>query len=236
MSGGDSSGRIREMDEAERPREKLTHRGAASLSDAELLAIFLRTGLRGRNVIDVAKDVLAAAGGLLALSRLSVEQIRRSTKGIGPAKAVELAAVFEVGKRLARVKPGRARMDNPQAIYDLLAPELITLDREQLHVVLVDTKVQFLRNEIISMGSLNESIAHPREIIRPVVVHGAYGFILVHNHPSGDPSPSPADRALTARIEEAARLLQVVLFDHVIIGHSEGGREPYFSFREHGIL
>lgn len=236
MAGGDASARIREMDEAERPREKLTHRGAASLSDAELLAIFLRTGLKGRNVIDLAKDVLASCGGLVALSRLSVEQIRRSTKGIGPAKAVELAAVFEVGKRLARVAPGRARMDNPQAIYDLLAPEMITLDRERLHVVLVDTKVQFLKNEIVSVGSLNESIAHPREILRPALVHGAYGFILAHNHPSGDPTPSTADRSLTQRIAEAAQLLQVVFFDHVIIGLAEGGRDPYFSFREHGIL
>ncbi len=224
------------MLEDERPREKLTHRGAGTLSEAELLAIFLRTGRCGRNVIELAGDVLKACGGLVALSRLSVEQIRTSAKGIGPVKAVELAAVFEVGKRLARITPGRVRLDSPQAVYDLLSPELVTLDRERLHVVLVDTKVQFLRNEVVSLGSLNESVAHPREILRPVLVHGAYGFILVHNHPSGDPTPSNADHALTTRILEAARLLQVVLFDHVIIGHAEGGREPYFSFREGGYL
>lgn len=228
--------RISEMLREERPREKLTHHGAASLSDAELLAIFLRTGLRGRNVIALAGDVLKACGGLMALSRLSVEQIRTSTKGIGPAKAVELAAVFEVGKRLARGIPKRSVLDTPQGIYDLLAPDLVTLDRERLHVVLVDAKLQFLRNEIVSVGSLSESLAHPREILRPVLVHGAYGFILAHNHPSGDPNPSNADKNLTKRIAEAAQLLQVVFLDHLIIGHSEGGREPYFSFREHGIL
>lgn len=232
----DATGRIREMLVEERPREKLTHRGAASLSDAELLAIFLRTGRKGRNVIQMAGDVLAACGGLMALSRLSVEQIRTSTKGIGAAKAVELAAVFEVGKRLARIAPGRAKLDSPDAVYALLAQDLLTLDRERLHVLLVDTKVQFLRNEIVSVGSLNESIAHPREILRPVLIHGAYGFILVHNHPSGDPTPSNADKSLTLRIADAARLLQVVFFDHVIVGNSEGGRIPYFSFREAGIL
>lgn len=232
----ESAFRIREMEPEERPREKLIHRGSEALSDAELLAIFLRTGRRGRNVLEVASDVLRECGGLLALSKLSVAQIRKTTKGIGVAKAVELAAVFEVGKRLARRLPARAKVDTPEKVFELLGPDLMTRDREVLNVLLVDSKIQLLRNEQVSIGTLTESLAHPREILRPALVHGAYGFVLVHNHPSGDPTPSEADKRLTHRIGQAAELMQVRLIDHVIIGSSESARLPYFSFAEHGLL
>lgn len=228
--------RIREIPETERPREKLTQRGAGSLTDAELIAIFLRTGTAGRNVIEVARDVLAARGGLHALARSSVRELMNAAKGIGPAKAAELAAVFEVGKRLARGPGRRPKLDSPQAVHDLLAPECEALDRERLYVLLVNTRHQLVWTEVVSIGSLNESIAHPREILRPALIHSAFGFVLAHNHPSGDPSPSEADRRLTRRVHEAADLLQLRLVDHVIMGAREVGRPPYFSFKENNLL
>lgn len=228
--------RVRELPKAERPREKLTTRGAASLSDAELIAIFLRTGTADRGVIEVARDVLRARGGLHALARASVREIRNAAKGIGPAKAAELAAVFEVGRRLARGPEEQPRMDSPQAVYDLLSPDCATFDRERLFVLLVNTRHRLVWTEVVSIGSLTESVAHPREILRPALIHSAFGFVLAHNHPSGDPTPSEADRRLTRRLNEAAELLQLRLIDHVIIGTPEGGRRPYFSFKENGML
>ncbi len=228
--------RIREIPETDRPREKLTARGAGSLTDAELVAIFLRTGTRDHSAIEVAQEVLGARGGLHALSRASVQELINAAKGIGPAKAAELAAVFEVGKRLARGPAKRPRLNTPQVVYELLAPEMWALDRERLYALLLDTKHQLIWMEIVSVGSLNESIAHPREILRPALIHSAYGFILAHNHPSGDPAASEADRRLTRRIHEAADLLRVNLIDHIIIGTPGEGRQPYFSFKENNLL
>lgn len=229
--------RIQEIEEPERPREKLAHRGAASLSDAELLAVFLRTGVPGKNAIALASELLQKRGGLLGLARSTPHEVRSAAKGIGPAKSAELAAIFEVGRRLARgAATSRPKLDSPERVYDLLAPDLCTLHREQVRVLLVNTKNELILEDTVSVGSVNESIAHPREILRPAVIHSAYGFILAHNHPSGDPNPSQADHRLTRRIADAANLLQIQFLDHVVIGSAEGGRLPYFSFREHGIL
>jgi DNA repair protein RadC len=228
--------RIREIPESDRPREKLTERGAGSLTDAELVAIFLRTGTRDHSAIEVAREVLGARGGLHALSRASVQELINAAKGIGPAKAAELAAVFEVGKRLARGPTKRPKLSTPEAVYHLLAPEMWALDRERLYALLLDTKHQLIWMEIVSVGSLNESVAHPREILRPALIHSAYGFILAHNHPSGDPVASAADRRLTRRISEAAELLRINLIDHIIVGTPEEGRPPYFSFKENNLL
>ena len=228
--------RIREIPESDRPREKLTARGAGSLTDAELIAIFLRTGTRDHSVIDVARELLGARGGLHALSRASVQELINAAKGIGPAKAAELAAVFEVGKRLARGPAKRPKLSTPPAVYELLAPEMWALDRKRLYALLLDTKHQLIWIEIVSVGSLNESIAHPREILRPALIHSAYGFILAHNHPSGDPAASEADKRLTRRIHEAADLLRINFIDHIIIGTPEEGRQPYFSFKENNFL
>lgn len=227
---------IRELDASERPREKLTERGAAALSDAELLAIFLRTGTPGRSAITVGAEALAAAGSLSRMAALSVREIRRLAKGVGHAKACELAAAFELGKRLARQMAQSEPLDTPAKIHEFMGPLLRDLPRESLRIILLDTRQRLIREEEVSLGTLNESLAHPREILRPAISHGAYGFVLVHNHPSGDPSPSEADRALTRRIREAADLLQMRFLDHMIIGRRREGVLPYFSFREHGLL
>lgn len=227
--------RIHELPPQERPREKLATLGATALSDSELIAILLRTGMQGANAIDVARQLLARYRSLSGLARCSVAELSE-IKGVGPAKAVQLAAAFGLASRLARESLVRQRLDTPELIHELLGPEMRALTRESLRVVLLDTKFHLLRIEEISHGSLNESIAHPREIFRPALIYAAYAVILVHNHPSGDPAPSHADQRLTRQLSQAAELLQIRLLDHVIIGSGDNGRQPYFSFKEAGVM
>jgi len=229
--------KIKDLPEDERPREKLLHRGAAALSDSELLAIFLRTGTRGRTAIDVGAEMIQAAGGSLArMAVLGVKELRKLAKGVGLAKACELTAAFEVGKRLAKQTAQSEPLGTPEKIHAFMGPLLQNLPRESLRVVLLDTRHRLIHQEEVSLGTINESLAHPREILRPAISHAAYAFVLVHNHPSGDPTPSEADRALTRRMREAADLMQIHLLDHVIIGRERPGTSPYFSFKEHGLI
>ena len=227
--------RIHDLPDGEKPREKLTRLGAGALDDSELLALFLRTGMPGRSAIDIGRELIDTHGSLGALGRLDVKQLTE-TPGIGDAKACQLAACFELGARVAREQIKAAVLDTPEAIHKLLAPQLGHLPHESLHVLLVDTRLRHCGSHEISKGSVNETVAHPRDILRPIVLHSAYGFVLVHNHPSGDPSPSKADRALTRRLSEAAATMQVRFIDHVIIGRPSTGRQPWFSFRECGEL
>lgn len=227
--------KIQELPAQERPREKLAAQGAGALSDSELIAILLRTGVRGANAVDVARELLIRFGSLAALARASIPELSK-VKGIGRTKAVQLAAAFGLASRLARESLDGTPIDSPGRVFELLGSEMRQLAKESLRVVLLDTRMRLIRAEQVSLGSLNETLAHPREIFRPAILHNAYAFILVHNHPSGDPAPSDADRRLTIRIADAARTLQVNLFDHVIIGSPAPGRAPYFSFRESGIL
>jgi DNA repair protein RadC len=230
------SPRIRDLPTEDRPREKLTLRGAEFLSDAEILAIFLRTGTRTRSAVDLARDLLQAFGSLQALSRVSPAELQRQIKGVGPAKAAELVALFEIGRRLAQERCAAIPLQTSQAVYDLMAPEMQRLAHESLRVLLLNTRYVLIRSAEVSRGSVNESVAHPREILRPAIVESAFAFILVHNHPSGDPSPSQADRRLTSRLAEAARLVQIEMLDHIIIGLPGDHREPFFSFRDSGLL
>ena len=227
--------KIKELPEQDRPREKLAKLGATALSDSELIAILLRTGMVGANAIDVARQLLAKYQSLGGLARCTVAELSE-IKGVGPAKAVQLAAAFGLATRLAHETLRKQKLDNPELIHALLGAEMRALSRESLRVVLLDTQLQLLRTEEVSNGSLNESIAHPREIFRPALIYAAFAVVIVHNHPSGDPAPSDADRRLTVRLAEVARLLQIQLFDHVIIGTADNGRRPYFSFREAGLL
>lgn len=228
--------RIREIPPSDRPREKLAAHGAACLTDAELLAIFLRTGIRGKSAITLASELLKSKGSLRTLSRCKPAELSKAMPGMGPAKAAELAAAFELGKRLARGAAERPVLDSAEVIYGRFGAELQAQDREVLRVILLDTKLRLLATEDVALGSLSECIAHPREIFRPAIVHSAYAAILVHNHPSGDPAPSQADHRLTRQLADAAKLLQINLLDHIIIGSPDGGRHPYFSFREAGVL
>ena len=230
-----SSLTIHELPEQDRPREKLASRGAGSLSDSELIAIILRTGMKGLSAIDMGRDLIQRYGSLGALARCDVHELAK-IKGIGLAKAVQLAAAFGLANRVAKENLSRQKIDSPELVYELLGAEMRSLTKESLRVILLDTKYFLLRVHEVSLGSLNESVAHPREIFQPALTFSAYAFILVHNHPSGDPQPSESDRRLTVRLNEAARLLQIQMLDHVIIGTGDNARQPYFSFREAGLI
>ena len=227
--------KIQELPEQERPREKLAALGAAALADSELIAILLRTGMKGANAVDLGRQLLLRFGSLAGLARASVTELAK-TKGIGKTKAVQLAAAFGLATRLAHESLAGTPLDTPERIYELLGAGMRQLGKESLRVVLLDAKLRLMRVEEISLGSLSECLAHPREILRPVVSHNAFAFVLVHNHPSGDPMPSDADRRLTIRMADAARIMQVTFSDHVIIGSPAPDRSPYFSFRDAGIL
>lgn len=226
---------INELPDRQRPREKMANEGPGALSNAELLAIFLRVGVKGESAIQVGQRLLDEHGSLASLGSLEVAQLS-TEHGLGLAKASQLAAAFELGARVARERATRATLDSPEAAYEVFAPQMRHLPRESLRIALLDTRLRATRFITISDGSLNETVAHPRDILQPVVVHRAYGFLLVHNHPSGDPSPSRADRDLTKRLAAASNLLQVELLDHVIIGRPSSHHEPYFSFKESGLL
>jgi DNA repair protein RadC len=223
------------MPEDERPREKLVAHGPSALSDAELIAILLRTGRVGANVIDVARDLLKQHGSLRELSRCGVTELAK-LPGVGVAKAVQLAAAFDLGNRLARESLANQKIDSPELVDQLLGGEMRMLRTEEMRAVLLDTRYRLIRVKDVSSGTVNESIAHPREIFRPAVIASAYAVIVVHNHPSGDPSPSQADHSLTRRLAEAAELMQIKLLDHIIIGAQSNNGPGYFSFKEAGVL
>jgi DNA repair protein RadC len=227
--------KIREMPAEERPREKLAAHGASALTDPELIAILLRTGIRGANAIEIARKLLRDHGGLSGLSRCSVHDLSR-IPGVRFAKATQLVAAFGLGQRLAQETLAKQKIDSPELVNELLGPEMRQLRKESLRVILLDTRYHLIRTEEVSVGSVNESIAHPRDVFRPAVISSAYAVIVVHNHPSGDASPSQTDHSLTRRLAEAAELLQIKLLDHVIIGAPGENSPGYFSFKEAGVL
>ncbi len=229
--------RLKDFPEDERPREKLARRGSGSLTDAELLAIFLGSGIPGSNVITVARELLEQRGGLLALSRTPPEELLER-KGLGPAKVSILVAAFELGRRLAREQFAGEVLDTPEKIHALMEAEMGSLAQESVRVILLDTRRRLLKVEEVTLGTLNECLAHPREILRRAITHSSHSFVLVHNHPSGDPAPSTADRHLTRRLRDASEAVGIQLLDHVIIGRPDAGNPSgaYFSFREAGLL
>jgi len=227
--------KIREMPQDQRPREKLLVHGVSALSDPELIAILLRTGLRGANAVEVGRHLLGKYKSLTGISRCSVKELVK-IPGIGQTKALELVAAFGLGQRLAHETLSKQKLDSPELVSELVGQEMRRLRTESLRVILLDTRYRLLHIEEVSVGSLNESIAHPREIFRPAITYSAYAVIVVHNHPSGDASPSQTDHSLTRRLAEAAELLQIKLLDHIIIGAPLEGNPGYFSFKEAGVL
>ncbi|MBV9009189.1 MAG: DNA repair protein RadC [Verrucomicrobia bacterium] len=227
--------KIRELPEEDRPREKLWKRGADALTDRELIAILLRTGVPGKNAVEVGGEVLTQYQTLSGLCRARAQELA-TIRGVGPTKAVQLAAAFKLAERMAKEKISRQKIDSPELVNEYFGAEMRALEKESLRVLLLDTRYHLIAAEEISRGSVNESIAHPREIFRPALLASAYAVIVVHNHPSGDPSPSQADQSLTRRLADAAELMQIKLLDHVIIGAPADERAPYFSFKEAGVL
>lgn len=229
------SSRICDLPLDDRPREKLAQFGPGALDNAELIALFLRTGTKGRSAIRIGRELLEHYGSIGSVGSAGVGELSKQP-GLGLAKACQLVAAFELGARAAREQLNQSPLDSPEQIYRIFAPQLAWLRHEKLLVALLDTRLRHAGTVEVSNGSLTETSAHPREILRPVITRGAYGFALVHNHPSGDPTPSRQDEVFTRRISEAADLLQLRFFDHVIVGRPDAGRQPYYSFREAGII
>lgn len=222
---------MKELPVAERPRELLLAKGPAALSNADLLAILIRTGTSRESVVRLAEQLLAKHGGLAGLGSLDPKEMSR-LKGIGPVKAVTVAAAVELGKRLAALAGSeRPVIRSPQDAADLMLPRLRFEKKELFAALLLSTKNHVLATPVLAMGTLNASIVDPRELFREAINHNAASIILVHNHPSGDPSPSADDIALTRKMAEAGRLLDVSVLDHVIIGDGK-----YVSLKEKGIL
>lgn len=227
--------RLKELPPDELPRERLQKLGSASLSNSELIAILLRTGMQGTHVLELADQLLSRYQTLTAIARCSVRELSQ-IKGVGPAKAIQLAAAFALGHRLGYERMATEPFDNPETIYQFLASEMRALASESLRVILLNTKFHLLSIEEVSKGSINETVAHIPAIFRPVLISQAYAFILVHNHPSGNPDPSQADNQFTRRIAETAQLMQVRFLDHLICGVPTDARCGYYSYRQNGIL
>lgn len=205
--------------------------GAEKLSNPELLAIILRTGHREETAIDLAERVIYEAGGVRYLHDYTLEELQ-NIKGIGLAKAVQIKAALELGKRIAStLRPESISISSPQEIASFLMEEMRFYRKEYFRVVLLNTKNQVISIEDASIGSLSSSIVHPREIFNHPVKKSAASVILVHNHPSGDPAPSREDIEVTKRLVEAGKILGINVLDHIIVGE---GR--YFSFKEEGLL
>jgi len=205
--------------------DRLATYGSEALDSTEHLALILGSQKQ-------AEALLKHFGSLTVLTRASVEEL---LSFIPRSKALRLVSSLRMGAVALREERQFLVIDNPLAIAELCS-EMRFLDRESLRVVLLNTKQQLIKVATVSQDTLNEALAHPREIFKPVIVHSAYAFIMVHNHPSGDPSPSEADLRLTRRINEASRILQLNLIDHVIIGSPAPGRSSYFSFKEGGVI
>ncbi len=222
---------IRDLPAEERPREKMKALGAEALSNAELLAILLRTGSDRESALQLAVRLLSQSGGLRNLPGLSLEDMQE-IRGVGPAKAAQLKAALEIGRRLATMPPDQAEsITSPQRAAALVMEELRYKKKEHFVILLLNTKNHLLSREEISVGSLSASIVHPREIFKIPLRKSAASIILVHNHPSGDPSPSQEDLEVTRRLVEAGNLLGIAVRDHLVIGDG-----CYFSFKEKGLL
>ena len=217
--------------EHDRPREKLARVGAAALGDNELVAIVIGQGRRRASALDLANSTLAAIGGISGLGWIGHHELVR-IGGIGPARAAQVLAAVELGRRtVSNARQLRAQLTSPRMVAEYLLPQYGNRRVEQFGVVLLDTKQRVLRTTVLSIGTLDASIVHPREVFREAVAGGAASIVLFHNHPSGDPEPSSEDTRLTARLVEAGVLMGITVLDHVILGDAR-----YFSYREKGTL
>lgn len=223
---------MRELPATERPRERLRAHGVAALGAAELLAILLGAGREGRSAIDVARDVLASSGG--SLRRLAARPVGALTAvpGVGGTRAAVVHAALELGRRMtAEQREDGVPLREARDVFNAYAGRLEDAPVEEFHVATVDAQHRMERDILVTRGILNSSLVHPREVFRQAIAENAYAVVLVHNHPSGDPTPSADDRTVTAQLVSAGKLLGIEVLDHVIIG-----RGRFTSFAERGIL
>lgn len=223
--------RIKDWPVEERPREKLMRKGSDSLSDAELLAILLRTGAGNVTAVDLAQRLLMDFGPLEQLTSRSLQELRRY-HGLGEVKAISLLAAFELGRRASSRGAGaRALISSPEDVAGIFQPLLRDLHHEIFKILLLDSANHLLRDVRISEGILNSSLVHPREVFRPAILEPAASIILLHNHPSGNPEPSSEDLQITKQLTEASKIIGIPIHDHIIITPTS-----FTSFAERGLL
>ncbi len=216
------------------PREKLAAKGPASLTDAELLAILLRVGIQGESVMALSQRLLKDFGGLTGLSRVPFEELCE-VRGLGEAKAALLKAALEMGQRILVAQPDeRPTIRTPKDVADLLMLEMSQLEQENLKLILLNTKNQVFRMITVYKGTVNSSQVRVAELFKEAVRHNATSIVLAHNHPSGDPTPSPEDIRITELVVEAGKLLEIDLLDHIVIGHQRWAslREKRLGFKD----
>ena len=229
---------IAELPHRERPRERLLQKGAESLSDTELLAILLRSGPRGRSVLQLARDVMREFdGNLCQLASATISELRR-VRGVGPAKAVEIHAAFSLARRLCEsVERDRRKLEGPAEVAELLRETCRHLKQEEFHVLLLDTKHFLIRDERVTVGLLDRSQIHAREVFRSAIRESCSRIILAHNHPSGDPTPSAHDISCTRNLAAAGKVVGIEVLDHVVIGRRTSSRgKDYLSFKEENLI
>ena len=223
---------LRELPEEERPREKLMSKGEHALSDAELLAIVMGSGTRKETAVQLAQRILKEAGDLTKLSGLSVSELCKNFHGVGPARASQMKAALELSRRYSKkVLTKRPRFSNSQTVFEYFHDSFLGKQQEELWVAVLDMKNRLVTRTEASRGTLNGSLIHPREVFHIAIRNMGAAIILLHNHPSGDPAPSPEDRKVTAQIAEAGNFLGIPLLDHIIIGSGS-----YYSFKDSGAL
>ncbi len=222
---------IKEWPELERPREKLLHQGASSLSDAELLAIFLRTGVPGKSAVDISRDLIGQFGNLRGVLTANQERICQMP-GLGPVKFSYMQAALELGRRFLGEKIQRQGvMTNPESVNDFLSFHLRDRGREIFAILFLDSRHQVIKYEELFYGTLGSASVHPREVIKQVLHHNAAAIIIAHNHPSGIAEPSQSDADITVKIQKALQLIDVRLLDHIIVGDGE-----FVSLSNRGII
>ena len=230
--------RVKDLAVSDRPQERLERLGPGALSDTELLAMLLRSGSKGHNVIAVSQRLIAEAGSLAALVKWNESDFRRLT-GIGRVKALQLVTVMEIARRvLVTTGDAEAVFNRPELVLAHFHPQTVGLAVEKFWVLCLNRKNRLLKQVEITSGTATSSLAHPREVFREAIRQGATAVVCVHNHPSGDPAPSAADVQVTRQLREAAKAVDIELLDHVIVGRpaSDPQGRGYYSFRESGVL
>ena len=222
---------IRDLPAGERPRERLRHYGPQSLNNADLLAILLRTGMQGENVIAMAHRLISKFKGLEGLGQASFTELT-DAKGVSEAKACQLMAALELGRRaVSLAREDKPFINHPRDIYNLLGAEMSGLDQEHIKVVLLNTRNQVMSVHEVYKGNVHTAIIRVAEVVRPAIRENAPAMVAVHNHPTGDPEPSAQDVSMTVDVRQAAELLDIELVDHIVIG--KGGR--FSSLKEHNL-
>ena len=229
--------KIKDQPVSERPRERLAAKGPGALSNAELIAILLRTGLKGANAVEVGQQLLHRFGSLQSLARASIADLQK-VKGIGRDKAVTLLAAFTLASKMAEeLQDESPVLDNPEAVLRLLREKNLVKNVETLQVLLLNTRRRLIRVEEVADGTIDTLLVHAREVFRHAIAANAGAIVLAHNHPSGDPTPSEADIKVTRDLIRAGQLLKIDVLDHVIIGRAAEGRaKDYASLRELGYF